>query len=155
MSIKTQGTYLWTIDPADESLLAVACITSLDGVDSTNEQIETTCLQDLARTYVSGLATPGQATFGINFDSSESSHTRLFQLKQDGTTLIWAIGFSDGTAAPTVDTGGGFDLPATRTFVQFNGFMTNFPFNFAQNSVVQTTVSIQVSGDPALHEKTA
>jgi len=153
MSMKTQGTRLYAIDPADDSLINVACITSIDGVDTTNEQIETTCLEELARTYVAGLATPGQASFGLNFDASDASHTRIHQLKVAGTTLIWAIGFADGTELPTVDTGGAFDLPTTRTFIRFNGFMTNFPFNFALNAVVQTTVSIQVSGEPELFAK--
>lgn len=153
MSIKTQGTYLYAIDPDDESIINVACIESIDGVDTTNEQIETTCLQALARTYVSGLATPGQASFGLRFDTQEASHMRLHALKVLGTTLNWAIGFSDGTAAATVDTGGTFDLATSRSWIRFQGFMTNFPFSFAQNSIVSTTVSIQVSGEPELIAK--
>lgn len=153
MSIKTQGTYLYAIDPDDESIINVACIESIDGVDTTNEQIETTCLQALARTYVSGLATPGQASFGLRFDTAEASHMRLHALKVLGTTLNWAIGFSDGTAAATVDTGGTFDLATSRSWIRFQGFMTNFPFSFAQNSIVSTTVSIQVSGEPELIAK--
>lgn len=154
MSLATQGTKMWTIDPADESLLLVGCVTSIDGVDTTNEQIETTCLESLARTYQSGLATPGQASFGINFDPSDASHIRLHQLKVAGTTLPWAIGFADGIGvAPTVDTGGTFDLPTTRSWIRFLGFMTNFPFSFAQNSVIQSTVAIQISGEPELFAK--
>lgn len=153
MSIKTQGTYLYAIDPADDSIIDVACITSIEGVDTTNEQIETTCLQALARTYLSGLATPGQASFGLNFDTSEATHNRLHALKVAGTTLDWAIGFADATTAPTVDTGGTFDLATTRSWIRFQGFMTNFPFSFAQNSVIQTTVNIQISGEPQLIAK--
>lgn len=153
MAIKTQGTYLYTIDPDDESLITVACVTSIDGIDTTNEQIETTCLESLARTYLAGLATPGTASFGINFDTSESTHTRIHQLKVAGTTLTWAIGFSDGTAAPTVDSGGTFDLATSRSWIRFEGFMTSFPFSFAQNAVVQSTVGIQVSGEPEVKAK--
>lgn len=153
MAQKTQGTYLYAIDPDTETVITVACVTSIDGVDTTNEQIETTCLEGLVRTFVSGLSSPGQAQFGLNFDTGETSHTRLHQLKVAGTTLLWAIGFSDGTAAPTVDTGGYFDLSTARSWLRFEGFMTNFPFNFAQNSVIQTTVSIQVSGEPLLYAK--
>ena len=153
MAIKTQGTYLYVVDPDDESLITVACVTSIDGVDTTNEQIETTCLESLARTYQSGLPTPGQASFGLNFDTSESSHVRMHQLKVAGTTLLWAIGFSDGTAAPTVDSGGTFDLPTTRSWIRFSGFMTTFPFSFAQNAVIQTTAGIQISGEPELKAK--
>lgn len=153
MAIKTQGTRLYCIDPADDSILAVGCITTLDGVDTTNEQIETTCLEADARTYMAGLATPGQASFGINFDPADDSHARLHALKVAGTTLLWAIGFSDGTAPPTADTGGTFDLPTTRSWLRFEGFMTSYPFSFAPNSVVQSTVAIQISGEPELHRK--
>lgn len=153
MGIKTQGTYLYAIDPVTESVITVACVTSIDGVDTTNEQIETTCLESLARTYQSGLSTPGQATFGLNVDTSETTHTRLHELKVAGTTLLWAIGWSDGVAPPTVDTGGTFDLPTTRSWLRFEGFMTNYPFSFNQNDVVKSTVSIQISGEPELHAK--
>lgn len=153
MAIKTQGTYLYTIDPADESLLTVGCVTSIDGVDTTNEQIETTCLESLARTYLSGLATPGQASFGINFDTSDASHVRIHQLKVAGTSLVWAIGFADATTAPTVDSGGTFDLATTRSWIRFNGFMTSFPFSFAQNAVITSTVGIQISGEPQIIAK--
>lgn len=153
MAIETQGTRLYTIDPDDETLITVGCITSLDGIDTTNEQIETTCLSDNARTYLAGLATPGSATFEINFDTSDATHTRLHELKVAGTTLLWAVGFSDGTTAPTVDSGGTFDLATSRSWILFSGFMTNFPFSFAQNSVVQSSIGIQISGEPEVKAK--
>lgn len=153
MAIKTQGTELYVIDPDDESVITVGCITSIDGITTTNEQIETTCLEGSARTYIAGLATPGTATFGINVDTGDASHVRLHQLKTEGVSLVWAVGWSDGTAAATADSGGTFDLADTRSWIRFNGFMTDYPFNFAQNSVVQSTVGIQISGEPELKAK--
>lgn len=153
MSIETQGTKLYVIDPADESLIEVGCVTSIDGIDTTVEQIETTCLDDLARTYVSGLATPGAATFGINFDPDDTTHIRLHELKVAGTTLTWAVGFSDGTADPTVDSGGTFDLATSRSWIRFDGYMNAYPFSFEQNSVVQSSIGIQISGEPQLFAK--
>jgi len=153
MAIKTQGTYLYTVDPETDAVLLVGCVTSIDGVDTTNEQLETTCLESLARTYIAGLATPGQASFGINFDPADASHLRLHQLKVAGTSLPWAIGFSDGVTVPTVDTAGNLDVPATRSWIEFEGFMTSYPFSFAQNAVVQSTVGIQISGEPTISAK--
>lgn len=153
MAIKTQGTNLYVIDPDDESLITVGCVLNIDGIDTTNEQIETTCLESLARTYVSGLSTPGTATFGLNIDTSDSTHTRLHQLKVAGTSLLWAVGFADGTTAAVVDSGGTFDLATTRSWIRFEGFMTSFPFAFAQNSVVTSSVGIQISGEPELKAK--
>ena len=151
MTIKSQGTDLFTIDPDTGTLLDVGCITSLDGIDTAIDQIETTCLNDLARTYESGLATPGAATFGLQFDPSEPAHIRLHQLKTAGVTLQWVVGFSDGTASPTVGTDSSGDdefvLPPTRSWLPFSGYMNSYPFTFGLNAMVTSTIGIQVSGD--------
>jgi len=158
MAIKTQGTNLYTIDPDDGTLITVGCVTSIDGIDTSIDQIETTCLGDSARSYLAGLASPGAASFGINIDPSDESHVRLHQLKVAGEVLNWALGWSDGTAAPTVATNSDgsyeFTLPATRSWLDFEGFMNSFPFSFAQNAVVQSSVGIQISGEPVLVPKT-
>jgi hypothetical protein len=151
MSVKTQGTDLYVIDPANNSVLKVGCVTSIDGIDTAIDQIETTCLQDMARTYESGLATPGTASFGINVDPKDASHLRLHQLKVAGTTLQWALGWSeDPGTPPTVDTNATFNFPTSRSWISFEGFMNSYPFSFAQNAVVTSTVGIQVSGEPVL-----
>lgn len=153
MSVKTQGTRLYTIDPADDSIIEVGCVTSIGGIDTTVEQVEITCLADSARSYMAGLATPGAANFGINFDPSDDSHVRLHQLKVAGITLPWAIGFSDGVEPPTVDSTSAFDLPDTRSWIVFDGFMNSFPFDFALNAAVVSNVGIQVSGEPVVVPK--
>lgn len=159
MTIKSQGTDLYTIDPATGALLDVGCITSLDGIDTAIDQIETTCLNDITRTYEAGLSTPGAATFGLQFDPSEANHIRLHQLKTAGTQLKWAIGFSDGTVAPTTGTDSSGDnefvLPPTRSWLVFDGYMNSFPFTFGLNTMVTSTVGIQVSGEPVLIPKSS
>ena len=159
MTIKSQGTDLYTIDPATGALLDVGCITSLDGIDTAIDQIETTCLNDITRTYEAGLSTPGAATFGLQFDPSEVNHIRLHQLKTAGTQLKWAIGFSDGTVAPTTGTDSSGDsefvLPPTRSWLVFDGYMNSFPFTFGLNTMVTSTVGIQVSGEPVLIPKSS
>lgn len=154
MSKKTQGMRLYTIDPDNDQLLTI-CVTSIDGIDTTNEQIETTTLCDEARTYISGLATPGQASFGILTDPADATHVRLHQLKVRGDVLPWALGWSDGTAPPTVDSGGTFDLATSRSWIRFQGFMTNYPFTAELNAVVQSNISVQVSGEPEFAPKTS
>lgn len=152
-AIKTQGTDLYAIDPDDGTILDVGCITSISGVDTSIEQVETTCLNDDARTYIAGLGTPGTATFGIQTDPQDPVHVRLLELKNAGTTLQWAIGWSDGEAEPTVGVDGDFDLPATRSWLTFEGYMNSYPFEFALNAVVTSNIGIQVSGDPVLVPK--
>lgn len=154
MSVRTQGTDLFAIDPDSGEIIDVGCITSISGVDTSIEQVETTCLNDSARSYIAGLATPGTATFGIQTDPQNANHVRLLELKNAGTTLSWAIGWSDGTDAPTVDAlTDDFDLPTTRSWLTFEGFMNSYPFEFALNSVVTSNIGIQVSGEPVLVPK--
>ena len=148
MAVLTQGTQVYFIDPADDSVVTVQCATSFNPGGAPADQIEDTCLESTARTYKRGLRTPGQATLTINADPTNASHIRLHELSEDDTVdnVKWAVGFSDGTAPPTVDSNGDFVLPTTRTFYTFDGYVADFPFDFQFNSVVTTDVSIQRSG---------
>lgn len=163
MAIKSQGSSLYAIDPDDGTVITVSCVTTIDGIDTTIEQIETTCLDEDARTYVAGLATPGTATFGINIDPRDDSHVRLHELKVSGRTLRWALGWrqEDSNGDPvlpgdpptvTTDSNGDYDFnpPGTRAWILFDGYMSSYPFSFQQNAVVTSTVGIQVSGEPVL-----
>lgn len=155
MAKKVAGTNLYAIDPVDGSVIVVGCPTSIDGIDTSVEQIETTCISNTTRTYEAGLATPGTASFGINTDPSDPSHVRLHQLKTAGTTLQWAVGWSEAPDTPPTteqDSAGEwvFVTNPARSWILFEGFMNSFPFSFALNAVVQSTVGIQVSGEPVL-----
>lgn len=149
MAIKTQGTNLYALDPEDNTVLEVGCITSLDGISSPKDQVETTCLQDNARTYVPGLETPGTATFGIYTDTSDESHVRLHELYKLGRNMRFAVGWSDGADAPTATTDD-FTLPETRSWIIFEGYLSDFPFSFATNSVVSSDISVQISGEVSM-----
>lgn len=157
MAIKTQGTHLYFIDPEYDSggagVRAVGCVTTITGLTAARDQIETTCLESTARTYEAGMATPGAASFGINFDPTDASHIRLHELYVAGTKFDWALGWSDGTAVPTLDSSDDFVLPSTRTFITMNGYISDLPFDFALNAVVSSSVSIQVSDFPVLTPK--
>ena len=153
--MKTQGTNLYAIDPTNGALITVGCPTSIDGIDTSIEQLETTCLSSSARTYEAGLATPGSASFGINIDPKDPSHLRLHQLKTAGVSLKWAVGWSESpnTAPSTATDSDGvkyFVPDQSRSWIFFDGYMNSFPFSFALNASVTSTVGIQVSGEPEL-----
>lgn len=148
MAVPTQGTQLYFIDPYDNSVVEAGCITNISGLDAQNEQIETTCLSEQARTYIAGLATPGTASFTINADPKDGSHVRLHELYKEKGNLKWAIGWADGTATPTVDSAGEYDLPDARTWLTFDGNINGFSFDFSQNAVVTSQLSVQISGLP-------
>lgn len=162
MAVKSQGTELFFIDPDTQAVVDAGCITAIDGIDSTREQIDTTCLKSIDREFEAGLGTPGTATYGLNTDPSNPVHVRLYQLKQLGTTLKWAIGWSDAPKQPDgtinmpptgVDSDGDFILPDERSWLLFNGYQSSFPFSFALNDVVKSTVGIQISGTQVLIPK--
>lgn len=150
MAMKTQGTQLYTLDPEGCGVIEVGCVISIDGIDSSIDQIETTCLNMTERTYVAGLATPGTATFVINFDMTDETHLRLFELKQEGVVLPWAVGGPQSDDPPTATTNSAglceFITNPSRGWILFEGFMNSFPFSIAQNAVYTSTVGIQVSG---------
>lgn len=147
MAVKTQGTELYFLDPDTDAVVEVGCVTTITGLTAARDQIETTCLDSAARTYEAGMATPGAASFTINADPTDPSHVRLHELYVAGTKVDWALGWSDGTAAPTVDSNG-LVLPATRSWINFNGYVSDFPFDFGLNAVVASNISVQVSDFP-------
>lgn len=153
MAKKTQGTMLYLINPVGPAVLRVGCVTNLTGVNAQRDQIETTCLEALARTYEAGMPTPGQATFAINFDPEDASHLVVHTLFRDGDSVDWAIGWSDGTSEPTLDSNDEFDLPTDRTWLFFNGYVADVPFDFALNAVVNANVSLQISDFPEVFAK--
>jgi hypothetical protein len=146
MAIKTQGTNLYLIDGS--SVLNAGCVTSISGITAARDQIEVTCLDDDARHYVAGLVTPGAASFTINFDPSDSTHQNLHDLYVSGERVKWALGWSESDDAPTINTDGTFDYPTTRSFLEFDGYISDFPFEFGLSDVVKSTVAIQMSGFP-------
>src|SRR5690606_22721812 len=136
----------------------IECVTAFNPGGAPAEQIDVTCLESKDRVFEKGLRTPGQATMSINADPSNASHVRLHQMSEtDGdTTVKWAVGWADGDAPPTVSTeGDDFELPSSRTWFVFQGYVADFPFDFALNAAVTTAVTIQRSGGSAWIPKTA
>lgn len=154
MAVKTQGTEMWAFNPNTHELIDMGCVTSIDGIDETVEQIDVTCLNNLTREYEAGLSTPGQASFEIQYDPRNADHVKLHELKKAGVTLNWVIGFRydvngvpqvPGPAPTIVDDE--IELPDSRAWILFQGYMANFPFAFNQNDVVRSALTVQISGD--------
>lgn len=119
MSILTQGTQVYALMPpltgsGPSTVMEVECATAFEPGGSPAEQIEDTCLSSQERTYKKGLRTPGQASLTLNADPNNASHIRLHQLSEanGNTSIKWAVGWSDGSAAPTVTAAGSLDRVA-------------------------------------------
>ncbi|SDS41923.1 Phage tail tube, TTP, lambda-like [Pseudomonas prosekii] len=85
----------------------------------------------------------GGSVTGITITNKGSGYTSV-------PTLALTGGAGSGaTATANLASGEDFDLPPTRTWFAFQGYVADFPFTFAQNAVVASTVSIQRSGGSA------
>lgn len=155
MARLSKGTQMWAIDPESCTRFEIDCPTSIDGIDTTLDQVETTCLYNYERTYQAGLGTPGTATVGIQFDPSSASHERLYEIKNElGSPTMWfAIGFPapEGEPRTTIppDVGSPCDfeqVPNGRDFIYFQGYINSFPLSFGLNAAITSTIGIQVSG---------
>ncbi|WP_299582093.1 phage tail tube protein [uncultured Microbulbifer sp.] len=150
MSQFSQGTKLYFIDPADDSVQTLTGVTSFNPGGSPADQLDDTSLEDLDKKFKRGMRTPGQASVGLKINSQNAVHKRLHALSQDDTVdnIKWAVGWSDGTEPPTV-TDSDFVLPDSRTWFTFDGYVADFPFDFQLNSLVSGEMSIQRSGGSA------
>lgn len=152
MSIFAQGSELYFVDPDTKAVTKVECPTGFNPGGAPADQLEDTCIDSTTKTYKKGLRTPGQATVNIMADPQYQSHMRLFELATDDTSestvdLQWAIGWSDGKGIPpTVDSNGDFVFPTTRSWLGFEGYVADFPFDFQTNTLVATALTIQRSG---------
>lgn len=150
MAKLTQGTALFWIK--DAATVVKVTATNVSGISAQRDSIETTDLEANAKTFMPGLMSPGSAQFTIQFDPSNAVHRDLHAAYVAGTSLKWALGWSDGTEAPTA-VAGEFTLPTTRSFIEFEGYIQDVTFDFSLNSVVTSQVSVQVSGMPTIAPK--
>ena len=96
MSKLSQGTMIYFLDPADDSVVEVECATAFNPGGSPRDNLDDTCLRDTTAKSKGGLRRPGQATLGINADPEYASHVRLFQLF-DGNPFIHRMRLEDRT----------------------------------------------------------
>lgn len=155
MSLDAQGTKIYFIDPTSFAVTTIGCPTGISGFSAPRDEREVTCLEDIARAYEAGMLTPGTVNVTLNFDPSDASHVRLHELYNAGTSMDFAIGLSDGTSDPTADSDNEFDFPTSRSFLEFGGYVSDFPFEFALGASVVSTMAIKMSGAPVLAEKTS
>nr|WP_272944322.1 phage tail tube protein [Pseudomonas putida] len=90
----------------------------------------------------------GEVT-GFNITNAGAGYTTA-------PTIALTGGGGTGAAATAVlGEGDDFVLPPTRTWFLFDGYVSDFPFDFAANAVVTTAATIQRSGGSAWIRKTA
>lgn len=155
MALKTKDTKLWMVlnDSAGYSLVEIGCPTGITGLGGSKSQIDITCLDSQEQEFLAGFAQPGQMTVELNFDPKVVSHQQLWDLFNSGDTVTWIVGMSDGAVPPTIDSAGSLTFPATRTYVEFDGYIADLPLDFNTNDVVKSSMQVQRSGARVAHFK--
>lgn len=152
--LKTQGTQLYLLDngvsPAE--VLRITHISNIDGVGGAASDIDITNFDSTAREYLVGLVDNGTASFNFNLVPGSEVHQRLLAIR-GGARFQWAIGMSDGTAAPTLAAGDVFTLPTSRTFLTFEASVQEATFTFQTDDAVRVNGSLRVSGSITLTPK--
>jgi hypothetical protein len=153
MSVKTQGTKVYFVDPITDpttpALVELACPTGVSGLGGAKDQIEDTCLSETVdRSYVSGLGNPGQVSVPFNLKPGSASHQILFDLRDSGDKVSWLACLSDGTTAPstTLGTGDVIVPPTGRTSIGWIGYIADVNIDIATNEIVRGTLTVQRSG---------
>jgi len=151
MSMFAQGSELYFVDPDTNAVVKVECPTGFTPGGAPADQLEDTCIDATTKTFKKGLRTPGAATINLLADPKYASHIRLYELyaedSDENRDIQWAIGWSDGKGIPpTVDSNGLFVFPTSRTWLPFEGYISDFPFDFQTNTLVSTAMTVQRSG---------
>lgn len=149
MAIKSQGTQIWVATKdAPTVYTEIGCPSDVTGLGGSRTQIDVTCLSASEAEFLSGLGQPGQVTVDINFDPSDASHIDLWDYFDSGEMLDWVIGLSDGTVDPDAT------MPATRSWIEFEGYVADLTIDIATDDAVRGSMSIQRSGSRKLTPKT-
>ena len=156
MATPTKGTEIWFVktDSNGPSIVKLGCPKGLTGLGGAKSQLDTTCLDSLEMEFSPGMGSPGAVSIPIDFDFSKLSHRDLVDMDENDTITTWIIGASTGTAAPTVDSAGVITYPSTRDYVSFQGYIAELPLDFAINSNIASTISLQRTGAKTYHYKT-
>lgn len=144
--LKTQGTQIWVLDTTQSpaALLKIGNASQYGDFGPQGNDIDVTNLESVAMEKLSGLPDNGDVTLNINF-ADILSH-RWIYANVNGDRFQFLIGYSDGTAAPTIGPGDTIVPPAGRTCDAFLASVKSARKSVNTNDAVRATVALVVSG---------
>lgn len=142
--LRTTGTSLYFI--YNNTVHEVVC-SGISGIGGSRNTQTIQTLKDESATIIAGAQQPGTPSFSIYINNSETQAV-LQELYQNAKTVEWLVGLSDGDVAPEPGI-----LDAGRSWLTFEGFVTDFPFEFSVDSVVESSITIQQQGQYAFFPK--
>ena len=130
-AILTQGTkFAVSLEESPPNYQNIPEIRTIGGPDGQAPLIDVTDLDSTAREYKLGLKDEGAFSLGIMYIPTNTIHTLLRDAWSNRTTLYFRITFAD----------------ATTTTWEFEGIVQNMSGNINIDAVVESNITIKVSG---------
>lgn len=144
--VLTKGTQTWVLHgTASKKLTRIDCIKALDLGDENFEEIDSDCMDntDIPTSEFSP-GKPGDGSVTIDTDPTNATHLELLELAESREDFVIYVGWSDGTSAPTLASGGDdVTLPPDRTWTYATAKLRNSKPNFDPNSLVNHALPLR------------
>lgn len=141
--LRTTGTTLHVYDEAASKLYDIEA-SGISGIGGSRAVNNAQNLKDESVTVIPGAITPTSASFTLYLDTGSEEQKALYQLYKTAKVVDFYVGITDDIDnVPTLD-GAVLTIPTTRTFAHFRGFLTDFPLEFAVDSLVECNVTVQM-----------
>lgn len=140
--IRANGSRFFASD--GKEIVRLVCLKTFDlGSDSTGK-IETTCLDDSdTKSYIPGLADPGDGSFGFDINKDNASHLKILDWAERRTELTIIVAEpGNETDLPKIENGE-LKLPNNRTFWKCVATLANPVWKFEADTLVNCTVTLQ------------
>ncbi|MBT2771313.1 hypothetical protein J7J47_03595 [Halomonas sp. ISL-60] len=143
--LRTTGTTLHVHDVDADEIHNVKS-SAISGVGGSRATSNIQNLQDESVTVIPGAITPTAASFTIYLDTGSVEQKALYQLYKTAKVVDFYVGLTDDPDLENVPTlaGSVLTLPESRSFAKFSGFITDFPLEFAVDSVVECSITVQM-----------
>lgn len=119
--IKANKTQIFAV--VGGAVMRFTCPKAFSFGEDTFTKIDATCLDDDTKDYERGMRDPGEGSLQIDFDDENASHLKLIELADSGEKIMWHVGSSHTTTAPTYEAVAGIDLPEDRIWWSFEGYL--------------------------------
>lgn len=109
-------------------------VRNISGPGATFDDVDTTCLDSSSnfRTFVPGLADPGEVTFEVVYDSTSESHSRLAHYHKERISVNYTI--YHGSSTNEADT--------------FSAYVKGLSREIPMDNLITAEVTLKVSGIP-------
>lgn len=113
--------------------LDIAQIRSISGPDSEADMVDTTTMDSSTnyRTFIQGLADPGQVTLELVYDGTSVGHARLETYQENMTSKVYTISY-----------------PTSANTQSFTAYVQSLSVEIPLDDLITQSVTLKITGDP-------